>query len=1004
MADLAFGRLRGATLAGERWRVAEWALAHAGLLALASIMAVAAVLRFWDLGDMALHHDESLHAQFSYYLFNGNGYKHDPLMHGPFLFHATTAVYFLFGDSEYTARVMPALFGTALVGLPWFLRRQIGMRAVLIAAVLLTISPTLLYYSRFDRNEAWMVFWTLAMVVCIWRYLSDQKSLYLYVLAALMALSFASKEVTFITVAIILVFVDLMLAIELGKRREGEQVSDGDVLVRTAMIAPVAWLIAAIWPLLGQKPFGRDKLPPIGDVMVVVGTLALPQFSAGIQQAPFFQDHGYNAPEERTLRAATVLILMVLSAYVGLVWKPKVWLICAAAFYIPYALLYTTFFTNPEGFLSGIWGSLDYWLDQHHEKRGNQPLYYYAIMTPLYEFLPMLVVFAGSAWMLLKGDSFRRWLLFWIAGIFIGLSIAGEKMPWLEAHIALPLTLAAAVILARASENVGITESRLRSIALAAGTTVVAVLLLVDASGFPRVVGALLLAGLGVWVGASGSGEGRQGALRGVLVVAFAALLTLTGRAAVTAAFTHDDTPVEMLVYTQTSHDVVELRNRIDALAEATGLGHNLPIVVDTTDGYAWPWAWYLRHYHDVSYQVPSTAGFRGPEGAVLLISTANAANVDSSAYTQTPYKHRWWFVEETTYRDLTPGKVISTFTHWHKLKGLANFFLYRFPAEGHTGSTDGVAFFPESLAAYDRVQAVVRPPAEPARLTDGRIAIGKPGSGRGELLVPTDVFVDREGNVWVTDSRNNRVQKFDSAGNFVATLGRGGTGAGQFNEPWSVAVDNEGFVYVADTWNHRIQRFAPDLTPIGVWGQPATRPNPGPLELFGPRDIILDADGTLWVTDTGNKRIIHYTRTGEPLGVFGSEGTAPGQLQEPVGLARDRQGRLYVADTWNSRIQRFNPDMSEPMSFGAGWNSQEILDKPYLAVLNDGRILATDPAQGLLVLFDANGNRVGAWRPEADAQPVGVAALPDGGFVYSDARRNQVQVVPAGLIERLFR
>ena len=60
------------------------------------------------------------------------------------------------------------------------------------------------------------------MVICIWRYLDEQKQRYLYVLAAVLALSFATKEVTFITVAIFLVFLDLMLAVEFGKRREGE--------------------------------------------------------------------------------------------------------------------------------------------------------------------------------------------------------------------------------------------------------------------------------------------------------------------------------------------------------------------------------------------------------------------------------------------------------------------------------------------------------------------------------------------------------------------------------------------------------------------------------------------------------------------------------------------------------------------------------------------------------------------------------------------------------------
>src|SRR3972149_1750208 len=102
----------------------------------------------------------------------------------------------------------------------------------------------------------------------------------------------------------------------------------------------------------------------------------------------------------------------------------------------------------------------------------------------------------------------------------------------------------------------------------------------------------------------------------------------------------------------------------------------NLPIVVDGTDGFSWPWAWYLRDYREVRYDSPATPGYKPPEGAVLLINRANAKNVDVEGYTQTPYKHRWWFPE--TYRGLTPSKVKSIVTSWQSLKGLGSFFLHR--------------------------------------------------------------------------------------------------------------------------------------------------------------------------------------------------------------------------------------------------------------------------------------------------------------------------------------
>ena len=73
------------------------------------ILLVAVLTRFWDLGSRALHHDESLHSYFSWIYASGNGYIHDPLMHGPFLFHATALMYLLFGATAAVSRITPAL-------------------------------------------------------------------------------------------------------------------------------------------------------------------------------------------------------------------------------------------------------------------------------------------------------------------------------------------------------------------------------------------------------------------------------------------------------------------------------------------------------------------------------------------------------------------------------------------------------------------------------------------------------------------------------------------------------------------------------------------------------------------------------------------------------------------------------------------------------------------------------------------------------------------------------
>jgi len=138
---------------------------NAEVIAYAALFAAALVLHFWDLGARAMHHDESLHATYSYYLYHGTGYKHDPLMHGPVLFHLTALMYFLFGVTDATARLSAAFAGTALVLTPLLLRRWLGRWGALAASALLVFSPAILYYSRFIREDIFVALWTVGLFI-----------------------------------------------------------------------------------------------------------------------------------------------------------------------------------------------------------------------------------------------------------------------------------------------------------------------------------------------------------------------------------------------------------------------------------------------------------------------------------------------------------------------------------------------------------------------------------------------------------------------------------------------------------------------------------------------------------------------------------------------------------------------------------------------------------------------------------------------------------------------
>ncbi|MAO89451.1 MAG: hypothetical protein CL880_02800, partial [Dehalococcoidia bacterium] len=181
------------------------------IVAYITLLFAAGVMRFWDLGMRALHHDESLHAYFSWQLFGGNGYIHNPMMHGPLQFELNAALFYIFGVTDFTARSLYAAFGVLLILCPVLIRDKLGRLGCFITALLLTFSPALLYFSRFARNDILIAVWTFALIAFLWRYLDSGKNKYLYGAVIALALSFSSKESTYFTVGILSVYLALVL-------------------------------------------------------------------------------------------------------------------------------------------------------------------------------------------------------------------------------------------------------------------------------------------------------------------------------------------------------------------------------------------------------------------------------------------------------------------------------------------------------------------------------------------------------------------------------------------------------------------------------------------------------------------------------------------------------------------------------------------------------------------------------------------------------------------------
>ena len=109
-------------------------------------------------------------------------------------------MYVLFGDTDFTARLAPALMGAAMIPMCWALRPLIGRIAAFATALLLAFGPSYLYFSRFAREDIYVASLTLALIIVIWRFIDKPRKFYPALIGLFVALSFATKETTFITV------------------------------------------------------------------------------------------------------------------------------------------------------------------------------------------------------------------------------------------------------------------------------------------------------------------------------------------------------------------------------------------------------------------------------------------------------------------------------------------------------------------------------------------------------------------------------------------------------------------------------------------------------------------------------------------------------------------------------------------------------------------------------------------------------------------------------------
>ncbi len=1166
------------------------------------ILIAAIVTRFYNLGTRVMSHDESLHTYFSYLLYKGQGYQHSPMMHGPLQFHLIALTYFLFGVSDFTARVPAALFSIATVWLVWYWRRYLGRPGALIAGVLLVVSPYMLYYGRYVRNESYVGFSGVLMLYVMLRYLETGAKKYIYLVSASLILHYVSKETSFIYAAQALLFLAVYFIARITRRKwEGHERAyygfivalaigvllagaalglgltgasketlsatetvapanptgaaspfaplEGGLSITTILfaVAVLDFVVAVILLFIGYS-WNRIRAERSFDLLIVIGTLVLPTLVAFLIN---FLKPWLNVaiPTDAisvsalTTRDLTIIgsisaAVFGISIVIGLLWNREVWWKAALLFWGVFVVLYTTVFTNSAGFFTGLLGSLGYWLVQQGVERGSQPGYYYLLVQiPMYEFLPALGAILAVIVALFRkprtaaiesetGESSETMetlegkveiseslepaeekpespedfnfvntfslLLWWSVSIVAALTYAGEKMPWLTVHIAWPMILLTSWALGYIVETTDWEGLRTRKpwIVLAlffifvTSLTVSLLALLGPTPPFrgkdlaslqatsdfllPALASIASLAGLTYLL----SNWSFRQVLRVLTLTIFGLLAVLTVRASFRASYVNYDDATEYLVYAHGARGVKDVIEQAAEISQRTTGGMGVALAYDASapdTGVSWPFVWYLRDFtNQRSFDVPT----RSLRDAVIVI--VDQKNFDKIGTALGPGYYRFDYIRmvwpNQDYFGLSFERDPDVpFPPDYKCRGILGFFKL-FKSKDYTRVCNAILdpniragiwdiWFNRDYTRYGQALLMENPASNPARFTlaqwdpadqmrlyirkDVAAQIWNYGVGPAEavseadpyaantVILPADQIIDAaslqttslnaprglafapDGTFYVADSRNHRILHLDAVGSLLGAWGKASPGCpyptanpppnvplDTFCEPWGLAVGADGSVYVTDTWNDRVMKFTAEGKYIASWGHYGQAETPDAF--WGPRGIAVDSQGRVYIADTGNKRIAIFDADGNYLNQFGSVGFEPGQFDEPVGVAVAPDGVVYVTDTWNQRVQAFTSsvDGSVWMPYVQwdvnAWFGQSLDNKPFIAVNALGHVFVTDPEGYRVLEFDGQGKFVRAWGdygagPAEIGLASGIAVDSEGHIWITDAGNSRI-------------
>jgi len=1019
------------------------------ILLFAFILLAAVITRYYDLGIRVMSHDESLHTYFSHLLYKGQGYQHNPMMHGPLQFHLIALSYFLFGASDFTARIPAATFGVLSIAAVWIWRRYLGRSGTLVAAGMVLISPFLLYYARYTREDSYVAVSLFVMLFSILRYFETGKPKYIYLIAGSLVIHYLTKETSFIYTAQILLFLAIYFVVRvLQKTWEGGQDSYRNFLVtlmlgivllgttgyllvsaknaaevsgtQTVMpatpdaaaefiphqavtlspalavggLALLAFIGAIIFLVRGYG-LERIRSERSFDLLMVFGTIVLPQLSA----FPVYL-LGWD-PLDYTLEGLKhtgpfLALFVVIAILIGWWWNFEVWWKMALVFWGPFILFYTTVFTNGAGFFTGTVGSLGYWLEQQGVQRGSQPGYYYLLITiPIYEFLPALAS-------------------------FLALFFSLKRIPLAEN--ATP-------------EAIQEQENRTNMLSLLGWWTLTSlVAFTIAGEKMPWLTFHMVLP-MTLWGGwAIGTlidqMDWKELLRRNLLLISALMLVLILSVVGIIISLWGSPRPFEGQELTQLQATTSFIFAVMGAIASLFGL---------------------FQLLKNLDYRQPlylSGLLFFGILAALTVRATirANYLKYNSGeeyivyAHSYTGVKDVLRQVDELSEKTVGGKDIVVAYdddTSWPMSWYMRDYPNARFYGSQPDKSLKEVPAIIVGDNNYSKMESVVGDNYyryDYIRMVWPNQDYFNLISNRVDPTLPFDETYSCTGALSFFKLLRNydfsricnalgdpkmRMAMFDIWLNRDYKLYQEVTNnTGVVESTWEPSDKMRLYIrkdVANQVWNYGIkiaQKPKEDPYLKGLINLPASfvsgTSGTEPGQFNAPRGIAFAPDGSFYVADSRNHRIQHLSRDGQVLKIWGSfgdlnAGNAPiGTFNEPWGVAVGPDGSVYVTDTWNHRVQKFTAD-GTPIKMWGVFGTAELPGALYgprgITVDADGKVYVADTGNKRIVVFDSNGAILTSFGSEGSdaglfSEPVDVKVDAQGKVYVTDTWNQRVQVL----------